>query len=234
MLMRMRWAAREARESAQTVKALIFSALVGAGSGFAASQSRHPSVLLVLGAALLGVLAPLILVFIWAFLTLPTRGLQYRVTELEGTVETLQARMNEFFEEKHGDPFQFLPIYHELRADVREAVRTLERARSSGKLWGRTDAPECGNWKKRKDEIATSPWAKLDGLHGDLLEAFDHLERLNASTALRFGAGRRVKVSDDLDVALATLGTAESRLTFSIDRLEDLQRPAELWDGDDA
>jgi cell division septum initiation protein DivIVA len=210
---------------------LILSALVGSGSGFFASQTEHPSVLLVLGAALAGVIAPLVLVFLWSFLTIPRRHLEWRTEELEQQVEALQAQMSQFLEEKHGDPLQFLSIYHELRADVREAIRIIKRAEESGELWSRTAAPEYRNWKRHRGEIASNPFARLDGLHGELLEAFDHVERLATKTALRIG--RRVRRSDDLDVALKSLGIAEDRLTFSINRLEALQSPPELWQSTD-
>lgn len=228
--LRVRWAAQEAREAAQTVVAVVVSALVGAGGGYLASQSEDPSVFLVLGMALLGVLAPVIVVFVRAFLTIPRRHLEWRISQLEEGQEQLQAQMTRFVEERHGDPLQFLPIYHELRADVREAIRIIERARDTGLLWPRTQAPEYKNWKRHRENIANNPFARLDNLHGVLLEAFDHLERLNSATALRFRT-RRVRKEDDLDVALAALATAEDGLTFSINRLESLSPGAEELPG---
>lgn len=226
-ILKVRLASNDARSAAQTVKWLVVSAVVGAGSGLVASQTKEPSVALVLGAAAVGVLAPLLLVFVWSFFKIPARHLKWRVEELEERVEQLQAQMSTFMQEKHGDPFQFLPIYHELRADAREAIRIIRRAQETGDLWSRTEAPESANWKRHKNEIATNPFARLDNLHGELLEAFDHIDRLTSSTSLRFRS-RRVKKSDDLDVALVALAEAEDRLSFSIARLENLQAPAEL------
>lgn len=129
-----------------------------------------------------------------------------------------------FLEDRFGEPFQFLPIYHELRTDVREAIRLIERAQETDELWSRTDAPEYGKWKKHKEAIATNPWAALDSLHGPLEEAFDHVERLSTKTCFRFGASRQLQDTDDADVALKASESAEEGLTRSIDRLENLQR----------
>lgn len=200
-------------------------------SGFFASRTEDPSFVLVLGAAILGVLAPLALVFLGSFITIPRRHLEWRVEELEEGIEQLRAQMSQFMEEKHGDPLQFLPIYHELRADIREATRIIGRAQETGDLWSRTAAPQYRNWKRHRDAIANNPFARLDGLHGDLLEAFDHIERLATGTSLRIG--RRVRSSDDLGVALHSLEAVEERLSFSINRLEVIQSPPELWDGDE-
>jgi len=226
-VLRVRWASSEAREAAQSIRGLIFAAVVGPGLSFYASQTKDPSVVLVVGAGLLGLLTPLAVVFVWSFLTIPRRHLEFRADELEEEVQVLRVQMNQFMEEKHGDPLQFLPIYHELRADIREATRIIKRAQETGDLWGRTEAPEYRNWKRRRDEIANNPFARLDNLHGELLEAFDHLERLSRGTSLRFGR-RRVKKSDDLGAALEALSIAEDRLNFSITRLESLQSPDEL------
>ncbi|HEU5104759.1 MAG TPA: hypothetical protein VFU11_02840 [Solirubrobacterales bacterium] len=229
---RARWASADARNAAQSIKGLLLSAAVGALAGFLASRSEDPSVFLVVGSAIAGVLAPVLLVFVWSFITVPRRHLEWRVEELEESQEALQNQMTNLLQEKHGDPLKFLPIYQELRADVREALRIIKRAQETKRLWSRTDSPEHRNWKKHKEEIASNPWARIDGIHGELLEAFDHIERLSNSTAMRFGSGRRVREADDLEVAVGSLETAEARLNFSINRLEQLQTPPELWQGD--
>lgn len=231
-LAKARWASADARNAAQSIKGVLLSTIVGAAAGFVAYKTDDPSLLLVLGSAVAGVLSPVILVFTWSFLTIPRRHLEWRIEELEENHESLQSQMTNLLQEKHGDPFKFLPIYQELRADIKEALRIINRARETNRLWGRTDPPEHRNWKKHKDEIASNPWARVDGIHGELLEAFDHIERLSNSTAMRFGSGRRVRASDDLDVAIDSLRTAEARLNFSINRLEQLQTPPELWQGD--
>ncbi|HEV2858870.1 MAG TPA: hypothetical protein VGW80_10760 [Solirubrobacterales bacterium] len=227
-----RWASADARNATQSIKGILFSAVVGAVAGFLASKTEDPSLPLVLGSAVGGVLAPAIVVFIWSFCTIPRRHLEWRIEELEENQDSLQSQLTNLLQEKHGDPLKFLPIYQELRADIREALRIINHAQDTNRLWGRTDSPEYRNWKKHKEEIASNPWARIDGIHGELLEAFDHIERLSNSTAMRFGGGRRVRDSDDLDIAVKALSTAEQRLNFSINRLEQLQTPPELWQGD--
>jgi len=208
------------------------SAVVGALAGFLASRAANPSLVLVVGSAIAGVLAPIVMVFAWSFATIPRRHLEWRIEELEAGHEALQGQITSLLQEKHGDPLKFLPIYQELRADLKDALRTIRRAQETKRLWPRTDAPEYRNWKKHKEEIASNPYARIDGIHGALLEAFDHIERLSNSTAIRFGGSRRVRDSDDLEVAVGALQTAEDRLNFSITRLEQLQTPPELWQGE--
>src|SRR5581483_8548334 len=169
-----------------------------------------------------GILLVLLVILVWAFLTSPRRALEIRMAGAEDTIEGLQGQINNLLVEKYGEPLRFLPVYQLLRTDVREAQRTLIRDRDTGRLWSRAGAPEYGNWKKHGQDIATNPWARIDGIHGELHEAFDHIERLNNVTAMRFGGGRRVRDSDDLDSALRALDTAETMLTGAIDRLEGI------------
>src|ERR1041384_8480746 len=99
--LRVRWASSNAREATQTVRGLVLSALIGAVGGYVATQTENPSIWLVLGLALIGVLAPMAAVFIWAFLTIPRRHLEWCVDELEKQIESLQSQGNTMIEEKH-------------------------------------------------------------------------------------------------------------------------------------
>jgi hypothetical protein len=189
------------------------------------------------GAVVVGTALVIVVVFTWAFFTAPRRHLAFRVSEVERTLEGLSGRVDSLFEKEFGPPLRFLPVYHVLRTDLREAIRIVGRAIDTGRLWSRTDPPEDANWKRERREIGTNPWALIDGLHGELQEAFDHITRLNTSTAIRFWGTRVVRDSDDLDSALAAFHTAEGLLTRAIERLEALsaiEKPTPLWEGDEA
>jgi hypothetical protein len=189
---------------------------------FVTSEVKEDRGLIVAGAVITGLVVALGILLVWALIIAPRLNLQIRVTALEEGMQSLSQQMGDFLQDRFGEPFQFLPIYHELRTDIREAHRILCRARDTGRLWKRTDAPDASKWKKHREAIATSPWARLDNLHGPLLEAFDHIERLVTKTSVRFFTNRTVRSTDDLDEAIAAVENAEAGLTFAIDRLEPL------------
>jgi hypothetical protein len=206
----------------------LFDATCAAGAYVITSEVTSDRALIVAAAVLAGILTSLGLLVVWAFITAPRRSLEIRVGELEGKIQGLTGQMGEFMENQFGEPLRFLPVYHELRTDVREAIRIISRARDTGRLWPRTAGPEYAKWKKHKEAVATNAWARLDGLHGPLEEAFDHVERLSTRTWLRFGEGRRVQPQDDVDTALTCLAQAEAGLDRAIERLEEIERPNQL------
>jgi hypothetical protein len=222
-------AAGSTAEVTGTIRFIVAVALLDGGSAALAYALTHEvhtgRVFIVIGAAIVGTVIAVAVVFLWFFLRLPRQLIEIRLMSLEETVQGIRDELARQTEEKWGDPFQFLAIYHTLRTDVREAIRALERAEETGKLWSRTGAPDYREWKKQRKAIATNPYARLDGLHGMLLEAFDHVERLSTNTSMRIGARRRVRETDDIPAALGSLRAAEDGLTFAIDRLEGLQSP---------
>jgi hypothetical protein len=213
----------------QTARFVVAVALLDAAAAGVAywltSEVKNNRAFIVIGAAAVGLLTAGLVLFLWAWFTAPRRALQVRVDQLEEALQGAQVQLQQLVEDRWGEPLQFLPIYHELRVDVREAIRIISRAKEERKLWPRTAAPEDRKWKKHRQAIATSPWAQIDVIHGELLEAFDHVARLNTDTAMRFGAGRRVRASDDLEAALEALETAEGALDGTIARLELISTP---------
>jgi hypothetical protein len=184
----------------------------------------HEDRALIVGLAIVGgILAALALLFLWGLLTAPRRRLEIRMANIETTLAQIEGQVLQLTEEKFGEPLQFLPVYQELRSVIRENLRKCRHAQETGALWSRSDCPEYRQWNKHKSSIATNPYAQLDGVHGDLVEAFDHAERLVSGTTLRFGSRRRVKASDDLGDAIESHEKADLALTRSIDRLEPLQ-----------
>jgi len=179
--------------------------------------------LIVAGAVVVGALTAVAILFLWALVTAPRRDLQIRVGAIEDAIEAIRGQLGMLTEEKFGEPLMFLPIYETLRSDIRQALRTFSRAQATGELWARTDVPEYDEWKKQKEAIATNPWAQVDNIHGELVEAFDHVERLARVTTMRFGRRRRVRSSDDFEAAVTALEAADRALTGAIDRLSAIR-----------
>jgi hypothetical protein len=203
------------------VRVAVLTVLIDAAAALG-TYAVHQAAWAVAVAIVLGTLSVIVIVFLWAVITAPRRELEVQVEALSQGLEAVRAQVEQLVIQRYGEPLQFLPIYQQLRVDVRAAIRIIGHAHETGKLWPRTGAPDDDEWKKHSEAIATSPWARLDGIHGELLEAFDHIHRLVIKTTMRFGAGRVVRSHDDLDLALHSLHTADAALTGAIDRLESL------------
>ena len=195
------------------------------GAYWLTSELHKGRGLIVAAAVLTGILLALTILFIWALIVAPRRDLQIRVKNLEDEAAKFEERMDMFIEEKYGNPLQFTPIYQQLRTDLREACRIVQRAKDTGKLWSRTAVPDDDIWKKNKDSLGTHFWADQE-LFGILDEAFGHIDRLGRQTTMRFGtSGRVVKESDDLVEAIESMRRAEAALDGVIAHGSSIQAP---------
>ncbi len=179
------------------------------------SEVKTDRGLIVAGAIILGVVVALLTLFVVAFLTAPRRDLAIKVADLQETVVQQGTAIEALVQEKWGDPADFLPIYHDLRTDLREAARMIEQAINSGQLWPYSQDPDASEWKKHKAALVASPWVMATQVYGPLNEAFGHIERIKKAQGLRF-INRAVKPSDDLDSALVAFYEAEAALTIVI------------------
>ena len=203
---------------------LVFCDAASAVAAFQLSSELESGRLLIVGGAVvLGFVAALAILFLWGLLTAPRRVLSIRVVQMQEILSGMQGQLSALTEEKFGPPLRWLPVYEELRTLNAENLRKVELAIEAGHLWGWSGSPNYRPWNKVKDEIATNPWAQVDGIHGELQEAFRHADRLATDTSIR--VDRNIRDEDQLEDALAAMREADSALDFSISRLSGLQAP---------
>ncbi|MDQ3730289.1 MAG: hypothetical protein M3355_11960 [Actinomycetota bacterium] len=218
---RFRFASAIAANQAHRLSFLLAVGIVdGLAVVLAASASDSPVVAGII-AAVASTLIVLFLLFGWAYLTSPRRLLEYRVDQLEETVESQRRQLATWVDEKWGDSEQFIPVYHDLRNDLREAKGRVQRARETGQLWSFRKQLEVGTWKRHREQLRTHPWATVDDVYGPLAAAFKRIDDLNTDSSVRWGRQRRrVKASDELDEAHAVIQAAEHKLTEVIEEAE--------------
>ena len=178
---------RELAKSLRFVLAVaVLDGLAGAATFFLTSH-LGPALrtVVVIAATVVGILAALSVLVAWAFLTAPRHLAEERLTELEDAVESQRAQIATLIGEQWGDPDQFVPVYHDLGADLREAIRKVERAKETGQLWAFIDRLDDNTWKKNREQLANHPWAKADHAYGPCAEAFGHIDRLNTLSSTR-------------------------------------------------
>lgn len=130
---------------------IAFTDALGAGLAYwLSSEIKTDRGLIVAGAIVVGIVIALVTLFLVAFLTAPRRSLQIRVDELQEAVAQQQTTINALVQEKWGEPGDFIPIYHDLRTDMREAIRMVEQALSSGQLWPYSQDPDDRVWKNKR------------------------------------------------------------------------------------
>jgi hypothetical protein len=205
------------RHASQSILFYVVSAGTGAAGGYLSVQKHDASVLFVIGITLLGILVPLVVVFLYAFIVMPRLALQSRVADLEQQAEQIQGQLLAMAQDKWGDADRFVPTYVDLRIDIEEGIRLVGRANEEGKFWRFFQRLDDGRWKKMKNELATHPWARADNVYGPLADAFGHFERLNQSNSTRW-RDREVRDSDELEVALNAMALAHGVLTTAIDK----------------
>jgi hypothetical protein len=153
--------------------------------------------------------------FTVAFITAPRRDLQIKFAELQETVAQQGTAIEALVSGKWGEPSDFLPTYHELRTDIREAIRMVEQAIDSGQLWSYSQNLDDGVWKNQKAALVDSPWVMATQVYGPLSEAFGHMARIRKAEGLRI-FNRAVRPSDDLESALVAFYEADAALTAVI------------------
>lgn len=185
------------------------------GAYWLSSEVKTDRGLIVAGAILVGIAVALGTLFVIAFITAPRRDLQIKFADLQETVTQQGTAIEALVSEKWGEPSDFLPTYHELRTDIREAIRMVGQAIDTGQLWPYSQDPDNREWKKNKNKMVASPWVMATQVYGPLSEAFGHMERLKKAQGLRF-INRAVKSSDDLESAIAAFYEADAALTAVI------------------
>lgn len=193
---------------------VVLDALAAGGAYLVeGSASMLEGLLLVVGAILIGPVAAFVSVLVWAWFTMPRRELEYRIDELESILEEQRGQILALTPGQPGESDQIVSTYHDLRTDLGDAARKIERALDTNSMWGITESLSTRNWKRHKNQLAHHPRATADNVYGACAEAFAHMDRLNG--VLRFG-GRAPKASDDLRAAAAAIATADQRLLAGI------------------
>jgi hypothetical protein len=173
--------------------------------------------LIVASSGLGAFLLVLVCLFIAKLVTARRHQVEDRVTALETQIGEISEQVLRLTQDKLGERDRFVPTYHDLRADLREAKAKIEMALKTGRLWAYADSLGAENWKDNKEQLASHQYAKEDGVYGPCLEAFMHIERLTRISTLRF-VRREVRQGDNLDAALAAIATAEDQLTAAISK----------------
>ena len=171
------------------------------------------------GAGLGGVLLILACIFVVKLVTGPRHQLEDQVADLQEQVDEHRDQIALLTQDQLGDSDRFVPVYLDLRASVRDARARIDIAIETGTLWDRSVTFNSGPWEKNKNELASHPFAKDDGVYGPCGEAFEHLRRLGLTGLFRRG-GRRVKPGDNLDGARDALEAADGCLTTVIEKAQ--------------
>src|SRR5687767_10154899 len=123
---RLQMAAHLTREQATAVRFIVAVAIIdglaAGGSYWLTSEVEKDRGVIVGVAVVVGILVALATLFVWAWLVVPRKFLDARVANLEETLASVQGQVGALTEEKFGHPLRWLPVYHALRADVRESI----------------------------------------------------------------------------------------------------------------